>query len=165
MWVISVEALPENCGLLISNLRESGLKPKLYRRLIWSKTGEKKEIYYGDDTEMGKVHNFVGSMAIGGKPKKDTRKSVSIETLSLDDLFEQEDIKNCFVKIDIEGAEGKVLLGASKKTLSKISTIRGEYHNGDYHDLLKKMKDFKDCTPPEMNPEKASQTEFLWRRK
>jgi len=166
LWVVSMEPFPENCQLLRTNMTKNELKPKLHQKLAWSKSGEYKEVFYGDGSETGKVHNFVGTMNLSkSRSFSRIRKRIKIETLSLDELFETEGIEECaFLKMDIEGAEWDVITGASQKTLDKIKTIRGEYHLGDYHDLFKKIKGFKDVTPPEMNPAKESQTEFLWRR-
>src|SRR5574341_955113 len=61
---------------------------------------------------------------------------VDVEVITLDDFIIKNQI-DCIdlIKIDVEGAEYDVLLGAAK-SLDKIRTIVMEYHN---HDLLEKV--------------------------
>ena len=54
-----------------------------------------------------------------------------IERMSLDAIFDINRIQHCdFLKLDCEGCEFDVLLGASQSTLQKISQISLEYHDG-----------------------------------
>ncbi len=56
----------------------------------------------------------------------------SVECITLDQLFEEHNIKTCdLLKMDIEGAEYETLYNANDDTLKKISRIVGEYHHLD----------------------------------
>lgn len=160
--IIAVEALPENLYLLNRNIIENDLDIKVYDKAIWSRSNEEVTICYGDDSESGKVHRFVGTI---GTPLK--RDSFTAKTTSLLSIFRQEKIKNCrWLKTDIEGAENQAIGEAPKHILKRIEVLKGEYHGGDYHQLLEKTHGiFKDITPPEMNPDPKALYNFKWRRK
>ena len=52
-----------------------------------------------------------------------------VSAVSLEDVFEKNKLKRIdFLKIDAEGSEYKIILGASKSTLQKVQKIVMEYH-------------------------------------
>lgn len=78
---------------------------------------------------------------------KSTGGSRTIECVSLEEVFRENNISTCdFMKLDCEGAEFEILMNASQDTLAKIKRISMEYHEGyDLNKLLEHLKqsDFK----------------------
>jgi FkbM family methyltransferase len=67
----------------------------------------------------------------GGCSEKLGSPSLDVEGMTLDDVFETNGIERCdFLKMDCEGCEFDVLLGASSAALERISRICLEYHDG-----------------------------------
>ena len=67
--------------------------------------------------------------------------SVQIETITLEDIFKNNNINHCdFLKMDCEGAEYEILFNTSPEYLQKIKKIALEYHCGrkEIIDFLKK---------------------------
>jgi FkbM family methyltransferase len=68
--------------------------------------------------------------------------AVTVEGLTLSDLFEQLDIERCdFLKVDCEGAEFDILLKAPPELFGRVRHICMEYHDGvtafSHADLLR----------------------------
>ena len=61
------------------------------------------------------------------RTKKDYEKIIKIETSTIDKIFSNTNLKNSLLKIDVEGHELKVLLGAENK-LKEISYLLIENH-------------------------------------
>jgi FkbM family methyltransferase len=56
---------------------------------------------------------------------------VEVEVLTLDEIFARHDVRTCaLLKLDCEGAEYGILLGASEETLARVRDIVLEYHVG-----------------------------------
>ena len=70
---------------------------------------------------------------------KDSSESIQIKTISLKEVFENNNIKKCdFLKMDCEGAEYEILFNAPDSYLKKIKSITMEYHdNGNVVELKK----------------------------
>lgn len=63
---------------------------------------------------------------------KDSKTKVSIDCITLKDVFEQNNIKRCdFLKIDCEGSEYEILYTSPKSVLSKIKKISLEFDTID----------------------------------
>lgn len=78
------------------------------------------------------VSNFNGTATIsdhgGDASIKDSEDGATVNIVTLDKLFKDNKIKNVNVlKIDVEGSEPEVLLGASKETLSMCKYIAVEF--------------------------------------
>lgn len=162
--IISVEALPENLELLKKNLMQAGgagTEGVVYENAIWSRSHEMIDICYGDDSESGKVHRFIGTMGQG----TDQQDSCGVETISLLSIFRKENIKKCkLLKADIEGAEEEVIRNTPKHVLKRIEKIKGEYHGGDYRVLLEGVKDiFEDISENKDN--EMVLCDFEWRKR
>jgi len=158
--VIAVEALPENCEILKKNLEQFGgvgTEVVVYEKAIWPRSNEQVNICYGDDSESGKVHKFVGTIG--------TSKGFLADTISLLSIFRKEKIKNCkLLKVDIEGVEDWAIGEAPKHILKKIEKIKGEYHNSNlnYQKLFSNAMDiFKDMTLVDTE----TLHDFEWRRR
>ena len=165
--VIAVEALPENCTVARQTFKENNLDIKLYEYAIDSGEHDDMDIFYGDDTLAGICHKYIGTMNYAeSKEFAKARNSVNVKTITLEQILKNEGNLRCkLLKTDVEGAEVGLLTNTPLEILDKIDYIRGEYHMGNYHDLLSKVSNFEDITPPDMNPIKESLTEFLWRNK
>ena len=106
-----------------------------------------------ENIELNRLKNISAhQIAVGGREEKDnlrtgekaykesSTKSDSLDDkvdesifkrMSLDAIFDINRIQHCdFLKMDCEGCEFDVLLGASQSTLQMISQISLEYHNG-----------------------------------
>ncbi len=100
--VYAFEPDPENFALLKKNVEINGYKNVvLVQKAVSNLTG-KTRLYLSDEN--------VGDHQIFDS--KFGRKSIEIETVSLDDYFKDEAVD--FVKIDIQGAEQAALEGATK---------------------------------------------------
>lgn len=141
--IIAVEPLPQNCTLIKKTINENNAKVSLYERIIWSDTGEIMPIFHGDSSFDGRAHEFVGQMNLQNNPVFiEDRKGVNVKTISLEEIFKREKIKECaFLKIDIEGAEFEVFESAPRSTLKKIRKICGECHDpARFKELFKYTK-------------------------
>ena len=118
--VIAVEPIPENVQLLKQNLTTN---VHFIPWAIFSRSEISKKMNYGDDSEQGRHHRFIGNVVSFGWGK-----SVKVPTISLNDLLKDVE-KVRVMKMDCEGSEYVALKFASKETLSKIDYIIGEYHN------------------------------------
>jgi len=161
--IYAVEALPENYKILKKNLSGEQLaRVTLYQRAISGKEGT-TELFYGDkSTESGRVHKYMGTANLSdSKDFASKRKSVRVKNLTLHELFLINRIEKCkFIKTDTEGAEYGTFDNASDSILKRIETIRGEYHLGDYRELLERLPMFEDITPNTLTSE-----DFIWRNK
>lgn len=128
--VYSYEPFEENYEILKKNISLNKLQNKIIPiKLGVSGKKERREFILCDENTGG--HGFYCT---------DGSKKISINTISLKDIFENNKIKKCdYLKMDCEGAEYEILLNASKKLLKKINSISMEYHkNGD----VDKLKNF-----------------------
>src|SRR3990167_2365773 len=58
--VFTVESCPENYEILMENIKRNNLMKEIqvYHKAIWGKAGEYLRLYYGDDSDFGKIHKF-----------------------------------------------------------------------------------------------------------
>ncbi len=94
--VISVEAHPENFKVLKRNVELNGCKAELVNKAVWNESGLKVSMEY----ESGQR----GMSRIGSE-------NGNVETITLNDLLKEYESID-LLKMDIEGAEYKALLGA-----------------------------------------------------
>jgi FkbM family methyltransferase len=112
--VYAVEPEPHNLEAMKNNITLSGLD-----HLVTS-------VPYG-------ISNFKGTAVIddnggGSTIKDDVAFGANIEIISLDGLFTLYNIENVNVlKIDVEGSEVDIIVGASKETLNKCKYITMEF--------------------------------------
>jgi FkbM family methyltransferase len=75
----------------------------------------------------------------------DAPTATEVEVLTLDELFRRHAIERCdLLKLDCEGAEYEILLGASAATLERVDGIVMECHRSAAHsleDLLRRLRD------------------------
>ncbi|MCW8810097.1 MAG: FkbM family methyltransferase [Ignavibacteriaceae bacterium] len=146
--VYAFEPFSMHYKLLEKNIEQNKIKNvKYYNKAIFDKTGE-LSFYYtkeGDpsDTSLFKISQVKKSF------------EEKIKSISLNDFFQQEQLKICnFMKIDCEGAEYSILMNSDPSTLSKIQKIAMEWHRfTEEHDpkslaIFLKDHGFKLIEPP-----------------
>ena len=115
--VYAYEAHPENFALAQKNIENKNIQNiKINNLAVWSTSGEKIFISDSEDTRTGE-HTI------------NTDKGFEVKSISLEDIFLQNNINNCdLLKIDVEGAEYAILFSASDTIFEKIDLIFMEYH-------------------------------------
>lgn len=110
----------ENFNLLKENIKLNGLSNiKAFNLAV----GSKEEINQLFLSESSSEHSVCF-------PAKATGKSVSVNFISLEKIFNDNCLSYCdFMKIDCEGCEYDVLFSAPKKILEKIKYIALEFHD------------------------------------
>jgi len=111
--VYAVEPEPNNLEVLKKNIELNGMQDKIF------------VIDYG-------VSNFNGVAVIdnsgGGSTIKDNKPGSTIKIISFDDLLAHFSIEEVDVlKIDIEGSEKELILGASRESINKCNYITMEF--------------------------------------
>lgn len=155
--IYAFEAVRENFELLKKNIREFsyGGEINIFNQAVWFYDDDDAKLYYGDNSETGKIHKFIGSL-FTVRDFYDKRVFKKVNTISLSKIFEEYHIFSCrFVKMDIEGSEYGVLKGTPKEVLEMIDRIHGEYHWVGAHPLknprstllLLAKEVYKDITP------------------
>ena len=116
--VYAFEPDPINFALLSKNVRVNGYtNVKLENKAVSDKTSKAK-LYLSDSSAADHVIF---------DDNKD-RRSIDIETTSLDDYFKDFDGRIDFLKMDIQGAEGGAVKGSINLFQSNISKIFTEYY-------------------------------------
>lgn len=100
--VFAFEPEPGNFALLKKNVEINGYRNVILEQKAVSNKSEKIKLYLSDESSGHRIYNIY-----------DGRKSIEIESICLDDYFKYYDGKIDFIKMDIEGAEGGVIQGAS----------------------------------------------------
>lgn len=127
--VYAIEPIPENNEIAKKNIEINNLSKqiKLYEKAMTSKSGNELSVYYGNlDTDLGRISRFVGITVPRAtfNPKAKDGKEISIKTISLSDIFEENKIERCdFLKVDIEGEEWEIFKNIPDNILSKIDRI------------------------------------------
>jgi len=94
---------------------------------------------FNDDSLYLKLKNFLTLS------KSNFIDEYEVQTSTIDKIFENINLKNALIKIDVEGFEMKVIKGSQRK-LKEISFILLEnqfgnhYKNNDFNDILKYLK-------------------------
>ena len=124
MRCIAVECLPENAALIEQNVILNGYQGvvSVVQKAIHDVSGEEVKAFYApNDTAAMRRHRFIGNTHVDRKNDN----YVTVPTVCLDDLV-TEDVH--VLKIDCEGAEWKMLEGATPSTLDRITFFIGEFH-------------------------------------
>lgn len=111
--VFAFEPDPENFALLRKNVEKGGYRNViLVQKAVSNKTGRIRlylSEYHKDDQRIYDSH--------------DGRKSIEIEAIRLDDYFKNYNGGIDFIKMDVQGAEGKVIQGMPS-LLQKAGTLK-----------------------------------------
>ncbi len=101
--VFAFEPDPGNLALLEKNIKLNNLHNViLVPKAVSNETGKVQLYLYGDDKPRTTTSNLQNS-----------HQSIEVESTTLDDYFKDYNGQIDFIKIDIEGAEGKAIQGAS----------------------------------------------------
>lgn len=131
--VYAYEPLTSNVEYLNKNIRNNNKQGqiKIHQLGVWEKQCEAEIIDAG------------GSSSILENKKGDNAETEKIRLITLEQVFEQNRLKECDVmKIDIEGAEYQTLLNSSKETLKKIKYLTLEFdggHQGEFGQLVEHL--------------------------
>ena len=159
--IFSIEAHPKNFALLKRNIEVNKIENDIH---IFCEAmdfyhDDHCRLFYGDSSRNGKIHKFIGSQFLHRSFYK-PRNFKKVHTVNMSGFFEENRIIKCkFMKMDIEGAEYRVLKAAPAGVLEMIERIHGEYHNIDVEKisnprelLLKQTKGvFADLTQGKSN--------------
>ena len=111
--VFAFEPDPDNFALLKKNIKINGYRNViLVQKAVSNKSGKLKLYLCEDNPGDHRIYN-----------SHDSRKSVEIEAIRLDDYFKDYDGKIDFIKMDIQGAEGGAIQGMLN-LLKKNKTIK-----------------------------------------
>jgi FkbM family methyltransferase len=111
--VFAFEPEPDNFALLKKNVETNGYKNVILVQKAVSNKTEKTKLYLCEASAGD--HRIYDSL--------DGRKSIEIEAIRLDDYFKGYDGKIDFIKMDIQGAEGRAIQGMPN-LLDKNKTVR-----------------------------------------
>lgn len=148
----SFEASKENFINLKNKIRKLNLKNVKIILENYALGSQKKELFIKQMVESSSSTinelNFESNyfikkkrILLGNKKDDNLFKKLSINQVRIKDYMDSKDISKInFLKIDTEGYEFEVLIGASDY-LNKINTIIFEHH---YHDMIKKNYNFAD---------------------
>lgn len=129
--IFAFEPIFNNFELLRKNVQELDYEGEIniFKEAVWFYDDDKVKMYYGDNSENGKVHKFLGSQFLL-YPYYDKRVFNWVETVDLSTVFKDNHIFSCrFIKLSVQGAEYGILKGAPKEVLEMVDRIHGEYHN------------------------------------
>jgi len=120
--VYAYEPELNNFNLLLENIKINNLEKNVFPfKLAVSARGGEKELYLNDSPD---------SHSLYFKYPDRENKSVEIKCVSMKDIFEENNIKQCdILKLDCEGAEFEILYSTPDEYFKKIKIIRLEYHN------------------------------------
>jgi FkbM family methyltransferase len=117
--IFSFEPEPLSFGLLSSNISANKLSDRVsvFNLAVSDKDGPGE--LFVDRNSTGE-HSIIGTDG----------KRISVELVSLDKVFKNNNIKGCrLMKMDVEGAEYKILYNTKPDILRRIDNIYMEYHN------------------------------------
>lgn len=124
----AVEPSKENFELLLEQIKLNNADVIPFKLAIADKRGSLK-LYRG-------MHSARFSLV-----RKENTGYEIVKALPLKDFFEKNKIKRCdLLKIDVEGAEFKILYATPKETFNKIDNILMEWHRVDGADIEKLTK-------------------------
>ena len=120
--VYAFEPLPESFALLEANIRLNGVSN--VRALPEAIAGHVGTLELYTVTGLSGQHRTAGDGAAA------VTAPIRVPAMTLAAAFEKLGIARCdFLKIDCEGAEYEILLGADETTLSRIGHVAMEYHD------------------------------------
>lgn len=119
--VYSFEPHPENFTLLERNCKLNNLENvKLFKYGVYGEKGRAGLFIDGENTGRHSIY-------------KESREFISIECITLKDIFDANEIQFCdFLKLDCEGTEYDILFNTPKSYFDKIGKIALEYHDHIY---------------------------------
>ncbi len=126
--VVAYEPYAEAWKILCTMLRDTELRNRVeaYNMAIWNDAGNIK--YLGFTSPSSDCNRFNGSVPSNGISwtPEDYAWAIDVQCVSLDDAIGDKEW-DC-VKMDIEGAECEILLGASDAALRRVKFMFVEFH-------------------------------------
>ena len=134
--VISFEPFSENYSLLVKNVGANSLKDRV------------KTFPLGVGAKREKRKLYIHAVNSGGHSLyKKSNKSISINLVSLQEVFRANNITVCdFLKMDCEGAEYEILMHTPDHILRKIKCIALEHHANEDSKMLESFLEKKGFT-------------------
>ena len=124
------EPSPQWHEALIKNRKKSDIITKC----IWKESGKKLDFFMSDAGELSTLKDFLESdkisMPINNKMRKESGKTISVETISLNDLVREyfNNICPSYISIDTEGSEYEILKAFDlNKYRPKLFTIEHNF--------------------------------------
>ena len=119
--VLFVEPYPKNIAVARKNFEKHGKTDRVIvvEKAAYSKSGIKLDLFTSVTDNLG---NIWAVDSENGQVLADWQKIGQTETVTIDDLVSEHDLKPIFIKIDVEGGEYNVLLGAVK-TIAKFRPL------------------------------------------
>ena len=122
--VIAVEPVTDTFGTLTTNVQQANFTNiKLLKNVVSDRTGDIAKIGVTQKSGHNSLYNL-------------SEQVESVETISINDLIIQTKANNIFLKIDCEGAEYDILLGASQEAMDNVTDVVIEIH-ADTHPVYK----------------------------
>lgn len=124
--VVAFEAHPENAQMLRRNVKLNGYADVVeVENLAISDTSEGKATLHAGRRSASAEWTIITEADSKGRPAKP---AIAVGQTTLDDYFGSEDHID-FIKIDVEGAEARVLAGAKRVILDQDPVLLIEFHN------------------------------------
>lgn len=134
--IYAFEPMPQNYDLLVENIQVNNLEKNIFPfQLGIGAQKEKRKLFIGG-----------GSLFHSLYPTKKNKKFISIDVITLQDIFVQNKITHCdLIKSDCEGAEFEIFSTLPDSYFKKIKEVRLEYHNqkNQDHNIKNLIKFFK----------------------
>jgi len=130
LWVVAIEAVPDNVEMLRENLALNGLEGRttILAGAAWSGKGSIAVEYGYTGSEVAETHAYIGSVTPWMDAPGD-KQTATVPRYSLTDVLKTTAGKGfVWVKSDCEGCEHLFFRGAG---LRKLGTIVGEWHQRD----------------------------------
>lgn len=128
--IFAYEPVPANYEIALSNIKNNNISNiKLYNKGI-SGRREELTLYFNEKHTGG--HSIYKERVLKCNVK--TISEIGIECITLEDIFNENEINNCdFCKMDCEGAEFDILLNAPENILQKVNLFSIEFHEFGGH--------------------------------
>lgn len=120
--VITFEPLPANCEMLVRNLRLNHCTNVDARQIAIGRRRERLKFNFDPD------HRMRGNLAGHSGANYEWSQSIEVECDSLDNIASESSIVPNWLKIDVEGAGGEVVAGASQLIRQHSPEIVFEMH-------------------------------------
>ncbi len=132
--VFAYEPIPETFNKLKKNITDNNLTNVTLFNAGVAGVAEDRKFSFSEDKSILSSMVF----AIG-------ENSIIVTCTTLEKIFSDNQISKIdLLKLDCEGAEFETIYQSSDETLSKISTLKMEYHNeeGDSHNNIERLSEF-----------------------
>jgi FkbM family methyltransferase len=117
--VYAYEPMSDSYDLLEENIKLNGMEDRVhaFKQGVSGKR-EKRELFLGAGSPFHSLY-----------PKKGDEKTLEIQCVTLEDIFEKNKIRQCdLLKMDCEGAEFEIIYNTNSEYLDRIREIKLEYH-------------------------------------